>query len=305
MPALGLGTWKSEPGEVYSAVQIAISCGYRHIDCAPIYDNEQEIGQAISECIEKGMVNRDELWITSKLWNNAHAKQDVLPALQQTLDDLKLEYLDLFLIHWPVALKKEVTFPSSGEDFIFTNDLPLIETWEGMMECQKNGLSKHIGVSNFGIQNLEIILANSTIKPEINQVESHPYLSQTELLDFCNSQGIHLTAYSPLGSSDRPDRLKSEDEVPLLDDITIGEIARSKNATIAQILISWALHRGISVIPKSVNKERIIQNFNASDIHLSESEMNRINGLNKDYRYISGSFWTMEGSPYSLEDVWK
>ena len=131
MPALGLGTWKSAPGDVYKAVKIAIKTGYRHIDCAPVYGNEKEVGKAISECIAEGMVKRTDLWITSKLWNNQHARTDVVPALKQTLSDLNTTYLDLFLIHWPIALKKDIMFPQSGKDMILLKEIPLTETWKG------------------------------------------------------------------------------------------------------------------------------------------------------------------------------
>jgi len=146
MPALGLGTWKSDPGEVYKAVREAIKMGYRHIDCAMIYQNEAEIGQAFSDAFKDGDVKREELWITSKLWNNAHIKDDVQPALENTLKDLQLDYLDLYLIHWPVALKPGVGFPSSEDDFLSLKEVPTAVTWSGMEECKKVGLAKHIGV---------------------------------------------------------------------------------------------------------------------------------------------------------------
>ena len=178
MPALGLGTWKSAPGDVYKAVKIAIKTGYRHIDCAPVYGNEKEVGKAVSECIADGMVKRSDLWITSKLWNNQHAKTDVVPALKQTLSDLNITYLDLFLIHWPIALKKNIMFPQSGKDMISLKEIPLTETWKGMEEAVDAGLARHIGVSNFGINNLTKILNSARIRPEVNQVECHPYLQQ-------------------------------------------------------------------------------------------------------------------------------
>ncbi len=304
MPALGLGTWKSEPGEVYNAVKIAIKEGYRHIDCAPIYGNEKEIGQALAECIAEGIVSRADLWITSKLWNTAHTKADVIPALKQTLSDLQIDYMDLYLIHWPVSLKKGVFIPQSAEDLVSLDEIPISETWEAMEEAMEMGLVKHIGVSNFGKKNLESLISASKIKPEMNQVESHPYLQQEDLFSFCKANEIHFTAYSPLGSSDRPDVLKAQNEPNLLDDAVIGEIAKSKNSTPAQVLISWALHRGSSVIPKSVNSDRISQNFQAEQLNLTDDEMKSITRLDKDFRYITGQFWVFDGGPYTLEDVW-
>jgi len=305
MPALGLGTWKSAPGDVYKAVKIAIKTGYRHIDCAPVYGNEKEVGKAVSECIADGMVKRSDLWITSKLWNNQHAKTDVVPALKQTLSDLNITYLDLFLIHWPIALKKNIMFPQSGKDMISLKEIPLTETWKGMEEAVDAGLARHIGVSNFGINNLTTILNSARIRPEVNQVECHPYLQQKELFAFCNTNSVFLTAYSPLGSPDRPDGIKAKNEPLLLQDKIINEIANTRKASTAQILISWALQRGTSVIPKSVHAGRIAENLKAEEISLSENEMEQISKIDKSYRYVSGSFWVFEEGPYALEDVWK
>ncbi len=304
MPAFGLGTWKSEPGEVYSAVKTAIKKGYRHIDCAPIYGNEKEIGRALSECFEEGLVKREELWITSKLWNTEHLKGDVIPALERTLSDLQLAYLDLYLIHWPVALKQGVGFPQSAEDFLSPQEAPISETWNAMVECVDKGLTRHIGVSNFGIKRLEALLETAVHPPEMNQVESHPYLQQQELLAFCRSHGIHITAYSPLGSPDRPEGLKAANEPSLLNNPIIKDVARQKGCSTGQLLISWALHRGISVIPKSVNPKRIAENLEAETVELSSSDMDKINSLEKGFRYVTGTFWTFEGGPYTMDNIW-
>ena len=304
MPALGLGTWKSEPGEVYQAVKVAIKEGYRHIDCAAIYGNEKEIGKALSECFAEGVVSRKEMWITSKLWNTAHLPNDVLPALKQTLSDLQVDYIDLYLIHWPVALKPGVGFPEKAEDFLTPVEAPLRDTWKAMEEAVHSGLIKHIGVSNFGIKRLQDLLGTAVIRPEMNQVESHPYLQQDELFEFCRKNGIHVTAYSPLGSPDRPDGMKAPDEPSLLKNPVIEEIATEKGCSAGQILISWALHRGISVIPKSVNSGRIAENLKAESIELSASDMERIGSLDKGFRYVTGKFWVCDGGPYSIQDIW-
>jgi len=305
MPALGLGTWKSEPKEVYRAVKTAIKTGYRHIDCAFIYGNEKEVGQAIKDCIQEGIVSREELWITSKLWNNSHASNAVVPAIKKTLKDLQLKYLDLYLIHWPVALQANSLYAEKASDFMPLKFIPLEQTWQGMQDAKEQGLAKHIGVSNFGIQNLTKLIESAKIKPEMNQVELHPYLQQDELVSFCHDNDIHLTAYSPLGSGDRPDSLKRADETKLLDDPIIAKIAKQKEATPAQVLISWSLHRGIAVIPKSVNAGRIQENFEAKDIQLTDEEMQQIKEVNKDFRYVDGSFWVVDGGPYTIDDIWK
>ncbi len=304
MPALGLGTWKSEPGEVYAAVKTAINLGYRHIDCAPIYGNEKEIGQAIADCIDEGIISRDQLWITSKLWNDAHAKTDVIPALKQTLNDLQLAYLDLYLIHWPVALQKGVFLAQSASDMVSLTDVPISETWQGMEETVNLGLAKHIGVSNFGVKTLQNLLSNCKIQPEMNQVECHPFLQQGALLSFCKANNIHLTAYSPLGSIDRPEVLKAANEPSLLNDTVISKIAKKHNASTAQVLISWALHRDTSVIPKSVNPSRIAENLEAEQLQLSASEIQAMAALERDYRYVNGKFWVLEGGSYTLEGLW-
>lgn len=304
MPAFGLGTWKSAPGEVYSAVKTAIKSGYRHIDCAPIYGNEKEVGQALAECIDEGLVKREELWVTSKLWNTEHLEHDVIPALKKTLSDLQLEYLDLYLIHWPVSLKQGVGFPQSAEDFLSPEEAPISATWKAMEVAVENGLARHIGVSNFGVKRLEALLETAVHPPEMNQVESHPYLQQQGLLDYCHAHDIHLTAYSPLGSPDRPEGLKGANEPSLLDNPVIKEIAAEKQCSAGQILISWALHRGVSVIPKSVNPKRILENFEAQSVELNSEDIERIDALEKGFRYVTGSFWTFEGGPFTMDNIW-
>lgn len=304
MPALGLGTWKSAPGEIGAAVREAIRAGYRHIDCAPIYGNEEEIGRALAECFEDGLASREELWITSKLWNDRHASGEVIPALEETLSDLGLEYLDLYLIHWPVAIRTGLTFPESGVDMVSLEELPLEETWERMEAALAAGLCRHIGVSNFSAAKLARLLGVGRVAPEVDQVELHPYLRQDELVSFCRDNGVIVTAYSPLGSPDRPERLKEDDEPVLLEDPVIRGIAERLGATPAQVLIAWALARDTAVIPKSVNPDRIRENLAAADVSLDDEAMSGIAALDRHRRYIVGHVWAMEGSPYSLGRLW-
>lgn len=304
MPMVGLGTWKTAPGQTYQAVREALRLGYRHFDCAPLYGNEAEIGQALRDALREGQVTRPELWITSKLWGNAHGRANVDPALRRTLQDLGLDYLDLYLIHWPIPLQPTVTFPASGADFAQPAEVPLRSTWEGLEDAVRAGLTRHIGVSNFSAQKIRDLLPHCQIRPEVNQVELHPWLQQPALVRFCASHGIHITAYSPLGSPDRPAFLKAPDApVPLAHPV-IQAIAQARGFTPAQVLLTWQIQRGISVIPKSVHPSRLRENLAAADLALTPSDRQQIDGLNQNLRLIDGAFWAMPGSPWTLQTLW-
>ncbi|WP_028663813.1 aldo/keto reductase [Runella zeae] len=304
MPLLGLGTWKSSKGEVYKAVKTAIELGYRHFDCAMLYGNEKEIGEALHDSIREGVVKREDLWITSKLWNNSHEQKYILPAIQTTLHDLQLDYLDLYLIHWPVALKHEVSFPQVGADMVSLAEVPLSETWQGMIDLKEKGLAKHIGVSNFSIKKIEEIAGATGLYPEVNQLELHPFLQQWPLVEFCKTKRIHMTGYCPLGSADRPANRIVEGEPKLFENQTLQQLALAKGCTTAQLMLAWAVNRQTSVIPKSVNAQRLQENLAAADIDLTEEEMAKIKQLDLRYRYIKGNFWCLEGSDYTLQNLW-
>ncbi len=304
MPMLGLGTWKSAPGEVHDAVLSALRLGYRHLDCAAVYGNEKEVGTAIAEAIADGVVARDDLWVTSKLWNDRHAPQDVAGGLEATLSDLGLDYLDLYLMHWPVALALGASFPLTAADMVSLQDLPIATTWSAMEAMVDAGKARHIGVSNFSRPKLEGLLSDCRIRPGVNQVELHPYLAQRDLLDYCDEFGVFVTAYSPLGSRDRPAGLKGKDEPVLLDDPTVAAVAEAHGATAAQVLLAWGLGRGTSVIPKSVSPARMAENLKAADLELSVEGMAALDGLDRHRRYVDGGFWAVEGSDYTVENLW-
>ena len=304
MPVLGLGTWKSAKGEVYEVVRKAIESGYRHFDCASFYGNESEIGMAISDAIKNGDVAREDLWITSKLWNNRHKKDDIQAACEITLKDLTLDYLDLYLIHWPVVLQNQASYAQQSSDLISLSEIPLTQTWQGLIDLKEKGLTKHIGVSNFSIKKINQIIEESGVVPEVLQIELHPFLQQPKILNFTQEKGIFLTGYCPLGSADRPAVRILADEPKLFQQQIILDIAKDKDISPAQVILAWAVNRGTSVIPKSVNPERLKQNLEAADIELSTQEMTEMNSLDLHYRYIKGDFWCLEGSDYTLENLW-
>ncbi|WP_075351047.1 aldo/keto reductase [Algoriphagus marinus] len=303
IPILGLGTWKSNPGEVRKAIVWAIEAGYRHIDCAAIYQNEKEVGQGIADAIEAGLVKRKDLFITSKLWNNAHRHEDVLPAIQKTLSDLRLDYLDLYLIHWPLAFKSGVSFAQKREEFFTYLDVPLTQTWEAMQDLKVKGLAKHIGVSNFNQNKLKEIMGIGGQHPEMNQVEMHPFLPQEGLVNFCLEHGILMTAYSPLGSPDSRNEKHVEDP-KLLTNPIVKEVASKHGVTEGQVLIAWSIAREIAVIPKSTNEGRIKENFEASKIQLDDHDMMELRDIGVSHRFVDGTFFTGTNSPYKLSDLW-
>lgn len=303
IPALGLGTWKSNPGEVRKAVFWAIEAGYRHIDGAAIYQNEKEVGQGVADAIEAGLVKRKDLFITSKLWNNSHRFEDVHLAFEKSLADLRLDYLDLYLIHWPIAFKPGVGFAEKREDFFTYNDVPLSQTWEAMQDLKAKGLAKHIGVSNFNQAKLAEIMKIGGQLPEMNQVEMHPFLPQDGLVEYCTSNGMLMTAYSPLGSPDSRNK-KHENDPKLLTNPIVNEIAKKHGISAGQVLISWSIERDIAVIPKSTNQGRIKENFEASTVTLDAHDMMELRDIGITHRFVDGTFFTGTNSPYKLADLW-
>jgi len=303
MPALGLGTWKSEPEAVYRAVRTAIEVGYRHIDCAAIYQNEEEVGRALADAVKAGDAAREEMWITSKLWNDSHAPEHVRPALETSLRKLRLDALDLYLIHWPVCLRHGIELPRGPEDFLPLSKVSMSSTWEAMLKVSEQGLASEVGVSNFSKRKIEQIRDATGQTPAVNQIELHPYLQQNELLAACKALGVAVTAYSPLGSPDSAAMMGRKDDVLLTKHPTIAQIADSHGATPGQVLIAWALSRGTSVIPKSVNPKRIAENWAARELSLTLADMTAIAALDRHRRMVDGRFWFI-GETYSPQTLW-
>ncbi|KAK9479746.1 aldo/keto reductase [Lipomyces japonicus] len=278
LPAVGLGTWQSQPNEVERAVDVALKAGYRHIDAALVYGNEQEVGRGI----KSSAVPRSEIFVTSKLWNTSHRPADVIKAVDRSLADLQLEYLDLYLIHWPVAfvpVGQDVAanlFPTDPvtDEFLIDN-VPIADTWRALEQLVADGKVRSIGVSNFSVEKLQQLLSIAKIPPAVNQVEAHPYLQQPGLLEFAKAHNIVLTAYSPLGNNIY--------NIPrVVDDPVITQIATELGKQPAQVLISWAVQRGTAVLPKSVTPDRIASNL--QDFILPDDAIERINKLEKNLR---------------------
>lgn len=294
IPLVGLGTWKSEPGVVGAAVSSALEAGYRHIDAAAIYGNEHEVGEALSAAISGGKVKREDLFVTSKLWNSKHRAADVRPALEKTLKDLRLDYLDLYLIHWPIT---GVPGPELTP--------PVVETWAALEALVDAGLVRSIGVSNFSVKKLGRLLDVARIPPSVLQVEIHPYWRNDALLNFAESKGIHVTAYSPLGSPDSSHLFKRKKSLDPLRDEVVGEVAAKLGRNAGQVLIRWALQHGTSVIPKSVSPARIAGNLDVLSWAIPADDFVRIETLPEQQRNVHGAVFLNPKGPYvTLEDLW-
>ncbi|XP_044137465.1 aldo-keto reductase family 1 member C1-like isoform X2 [Bufo gargarizans] len=296
------GMYTKEQAE--ESTKVAIEAGYRHIDGAFIYGNEAEVGKAIRSKIADGTVKREDIFYTGKLWNNSHAPERVRPALEHSLKDLGLDYMDLFLIHTPVEFKPgDDPVPKDENGKLIFHNTDIRETWKAMEACKDAGLVRSIGVSNFNCSQLELILSMSGLKykPVCNQVECHIYLNQSKLKDFCKSHDIVLVGYAVLGSSRYPNRF-NQNAPKVLEDPILNAIAKKLNRTPAQVALRYLLQKGVVVLAKSFSPERIKQNFQIFDFELSDEDLKTLDGVNQNMRYLILKLWKEHPNyPYNDE----
>ncbi|XP_076295972.1 aldo-keto reductase 1B-like [Lasioglossum baleicum] len=305
IPVLGLGTWQAadNPGVVEQSVRDAVDAGYRHFDCAFIYGNEKEIGKALHDKIAEGVVKREDLFITTKLWNTFHKREDVVPACKTSLENFGLDYVDLYLIHWPMSFgaNEEKIWPTGLKGTQVNEIDNFLDTWRGMEECVKLGLVKSIGLSNFNSKQIERVLSMAEIKPVMNQVECHPNLNQKKLRKFCAERGIAITAYSPFGSPKRTWAKPGDPEVTM-DSPEIVKLTKKYGKTPAQIILRYLIDIDTIPIPKSSSKGRIEQNINVFDFKLTPAEIALVDALDCGVRICPFTeFNYLKEYPFNIE----
>jgi alcohol dehydrogenase (NADP+) len=308
MPAIGLGTFGSDhlsPETVAEAVRYAAGIGYRHFDCASVYGNEFEIGLVFKQLLSSGLC-REELWITSKLWNDKHGEDDVIRSCEKSLADLNLDYLDLYLVHWPfpnhhppgcdVTARNPHAVPYIHENYM--------RTWRKMEELVHRGLVRHIGTSNMTIPKMDLLLRDARIKPVVNEMELHPHFQQPEFFRYLVERGIQPVGYSPLGSPGRPERDRTDEDTSPTEDPVIREIARKLNVHPAVVCIKWAIQRGQIPIPFSTNPKNLLSNLGAAVSEpLNPEDMKLIESLDRKCRLIKGQVFLWKDNQ-SWEDLW-
>ncbi|WP_437231199.1 aldo/keto reductase [Planctomicrobium sp. SH661] len=295
IPSLGLGLWKVPQEETAGLILQAAKTGYRHFDSASDYGNEADAGRGLQSVIQSGIATRDDLWVTSKLWNTDHRPEHVLPALKKSLHDLRLDYLDLYMIHFPISLKYVspekrypagwVHDPDAAHPQMEEDPVPIRETWQAMEELVHAGLVGNLGVCNFGVSLLRDLKASARIPPAVLQVELHPYLTQEKLLRYCQESGIAVTAFSPLGAQSYFSLNMARTEESVLETEVIRRISTRLQRTPGQVVLRWARQRGTAVIPKTTKPERLTENFGIFDFELTTEEMSAISSLNRNRRF--------------------
>jgi D-xylose reductase len=301
LPTVGFGFWKVDRDHAADVTVQAIQAGYRHLDCACDYGNEAEVGQGIQQAIRSGLCRRDDLWVTSKLWNTYHKSEHVRPACERSLRDLGVDYLDLYLIHFPIAQRfvpLDVRYPpgwffdpNATNPHMEEARVPISETWRAMEQLVDDGLVRHIGICNFGTSLIRDLLSYARIAPSVLQVESHPFLVQERLLRYCQQEKIAFTAFSPLGAASYFSLGMAGQSESLLDNPILQCIGLEKGKSVPQILLRWGVQRGTAVIPKTTHPERMVENLNLFDFELSKTEMDTISALNRHRRFNDpGSF---------------
>ncbi|XP_057456509.1 NADP-dependent D-sorbitol-6-phosphate dehydrogenase-like [Lotus japonicus] len=296
MPIIGLGVWRIQGQEIKDLVLNSIKLGYRHFDCAADYKNEPEVGEALKEAFDSGLVKREDLFITTKLWNSDHGH--VLEACKDSLKKLQLDYLDLYLVHFPVATRHTgvgTTDSVKGEDGVLDIDttISLETTWHAMEGLVSSGLVRSIGISNYDIFLTRDCLAYSKIKPAVNQIETHPYFQRDNLVKFCQKHGVSVTAHTPLGGAAA--NTEWFGSVSCLDDQVLKGLSAKYKKTTAQIALRWGIQRNTVVIPKTSKLERLKENFDVFDFELSKEDMELIGSIDKKYRTNTpGIFWGID-----------
>lgn len=306
IPAIGLGTFGSDHCDnetVAEAVRESILLGYRHIDCASVYGNEKEIGKVLSELFNNGTVRREDLWITSKVWNDMH--HDPRKACLQTLSDLGLEYLDMYLVHWPFPNfhAKGVSVDSRDPNAVPYIHENFMKTWRVMESLQKEGLVRHIGTSNMTIPKMELLLRDCTVRPACNEMELHPHFQQTDFVRYLLAENIQPIGFCPLGSPNRPERDKTPQDTDPMSDPVIRETAEAHGVHPAAICLKWAVQRGEVIIPFSTKSKNMKSNLlSVMEDPLTEEEMDRISTIDKNCRLIKGQVFCWKGAEWP--DLW-
>ncbi|WVZ78096.1 hypothetical protein U9M48_025860 [Paspalum notatum var. saurae] len=296
MPAVGLGVWRMEKPDIRGLIHSALRIGYRHLDCAADYQNEAEVGDALAEAFQTGLVKREDLFITTKLWNSDHGH--VVEACKDSLKKLQLDYLDLYLVHFPVATRHTgvgTTSSALGDDGVLDIDttISLETTWHAMEELVSMGLVRSIGISNYDIFLTRDCLAYAKIKPAVNQIETHPYFQRDSLVKFCQKHGICVTAHTPLGGSTA--NTEWFGSVSCLDDPVIKSLAEKYGKTPAQLVLRWGLQRNTVVIPKTSKVERLQENFEVFNFDISGEDMEKIKAIDRNYRTNQpAKFWGID-----------